>query len=105
MGVGLDQRECSTGVLKEVGPIGLNDKRDEWKQRSNMTPKVSDSVIQKEVPTTEIRNKKWGKATQQSLLPLNWGKEIHQYVNDSLWKLVFKMILSPLAFLFPNFLK
>lgn len=29
MGVGLDQREWSTGVLKEVGPIGLNDKRDE----------------------------------------------------------------------------
>lgn len=28
MGVGLDQREWSTGVLKEVGPIGLNDKRD-----------------------------------------------------------------------------
>ena len=98
-GVGLDQRECSTGALKEVGPTGLNDNRDEWKQRSNMTPKVSDSVIQKEVPATEIRDE------EKSLLPLNWGKEVHRYANDSPWKLVFKTILSPLAFLFPNFLR
>ena len=29
MGVGLDQREWSPGALKEVGPIGLNDKSNE----------------------------------------------------------------------------
>ena len=57
-GVGLDQRECSTGALKEVGPTGLNDNRDEWKQRSNMTPKVSDSVIQKEVPPQKSETRK-----------------------------------------------
>lgn len=36
-----------------------------------MTPKLSDLVNQKEVPITEIQNKKRGKVTQKPLLSLN----------------------------------